>query len=210
MAVLFQTRSLRFGGFLDYPDLDIPADKITFLTGPSGSGKSTLFKLMNGVLSPDAGGIYYQGQDIAQMDTVALRRRLLLISQDVFLFDTTITENFRTFYDYRREPAISNAQIHEMLQLCCLDFPVAADVSKFSGGERQRLYMAIFLSFATETVLLDEPTSALDALTARQVLGNITAYCKKQGRQLLCISHDPVLADTFAENIIRLEGRGES
>lgn len=74
-----------------------------------------------------------------------------------------------------------------------------------SGGEKQRLYLAIFLSFRPEVLMLDEPTSALDETTARRVMGNILDYCRKEKITVIAVSHDKALTEKFAENILALE-----
>lgn len=78
-----------------------------------------------------------------------------------------------------------------------------------SGGERQRLYIAVFLSFGPDVLLLDEPTSALDHETAAAVLENLTGYCKKQKTELIIVSHDLRLIQSFSEHTLRLEKRNE-
>ncbi len=206
MSNLFATENLEFHHFLPYSDIRFPLDQVSFLTGQSGSGKSTLFRLLNGVYSPSRGRILYRGQDIAQLDTIALRRRVLLVPQNVFLFDVSVAENFRIFAQYRSEPAPSAQWMNQMLEICCFPNHLLDDVSKLSGGERQRVALAIFLSFAQDVLLLDEPTSALDAATAAALLQNVIQYCHQSCKQLICISHDYSLCERFAEHTVSLEG----
>jgi ABC-type proline/glycine betaine transport systems, ATPase components len=81
-----QTRGLAYGQ-ISYRDLDIEEGKATFISGPSGCGKSTLLRLFNKTLAPTAGTVLYRGQDMAQTDSIALRRDVLLAGQSVFLFE---------------------------------------------------------------------------------------------------------------------------
>ena len=73
MQTVFQTKNLAFLDVVHYPDILIEGGIATFLTGPSGSGKSTLLRLFNKTLSPSSGSILFFNQDIAMMETTALR-----------------------------------------------------------------------------------------------------------------------------------------
>ena len=203
MKELFRTLGLAVNG-IRYPDMTIYENKITFLTGPSGCGKSTLFRIFNGTLDPEEGTLFYRGQDIRGLDSLTHRREVSLVSQSVFLFPGTIRENFRQFYQFRELPEPGSDRIRFFLELCCLTADPDTDCTSFSGGEKQRVYLAIFLSFEPRVVLLDEPTSALDTATSRSLLKNLAEYIKKERTSLVLISHDPGLADEYAESRILL------
>lgn len=111
-----------FGGILEYPHVEIRDQGITFIQGASGAGKSTLLKLLNGSLSPERGAIYYRGEDIGKMDTILLRQQVILIGQNVYLFDKSIRENFEEYYAYRDLPAPDEETMRKYLRLCDADF----------------------------------------------------------------------------------------
>ncbi len=201
---LFQTQGLRFQDFLSYPDLVLPRDRATFLVGPSGVGKSTLLRLFNATLSPSAGRVLYNGRDVASMDTLALRREVSLVSQEPYLFDGTIWEKSLQYYGYR-ESACRKSTALELLNLMDLDFPLNSSVTTMSGGERQRVYLAIFLSFLPRVLMLDEPTSALDERTGELVISNLIGFCRKEGIQFLAISHNPQLVERYSQNTVPIE-----
>ena len=203
--ILFKANRLCFFETICFANIAIPAGRTTFVTGPSGTGKSTLLRLFNGVLSPTHGEIFYNGKNLKELDTIDLRQRVLLVSQAVFLFEGTIRDNFMAFYEHRELPAPSDDVIAEFLTVCCLPFAPDASCNNMSGGEKQRLYLAIFLSFRPEVLMLDEPTSALDETTARRVMGNILDYCRKEKITVIAVSHDKALTEKFAENILALE-----
>lgn len=203
---VIETRSLHFLDFLQYPDMQVPAEKTTFLTGPSGSGKTTLFRLFNGTLSPSGGSILYGGADIAQIDTLRLRREVLLVSQMVYLFPGTIAENFGAYYQYRGQTPPGTEEMRRCLDLCLADFSLDTEVQTMSGGERQRIYNALYLSFRPRVLMLDEPTSALDTGQAFEMMENLKTHCAAQGTTLLVISHDPSLVARLADHTISLQG----
>ena len=203
--LLFKAQQLCFHDQICFADLEIPTGKTTFVTGPSGAGKSTLLRLLNGVLSPTHGQLYYLGHDLETLDTIGLRKDVLLVSQAVFLFDGSIRDNFAAFYEHREKSLPSDETIKKFLSICCLPFGPDAITNTMSGGEKQRLYLAIFLSFHPAVLMLDEPTSALDSETANSVMGNIISYCHEEGITVIAVSHDKALTAKFSENILELE-----
>ena len=167
--------------------------------------KSTLLKLLNGVVSTDAGEILYSGAPIEDYDPVALRREVLLCGQSAFLFDGSVWENFVEYRKYREMPAISREEANTYLKICVAEFPLDAVCTTMSGGERQRVFTAVCLSLKPKVFLLDEPTSALDDGTAYQMMANLVVYCREQNITLVVISHSKALMGSFAEHTIFLE-----
>jgi putative ABC transport system ATP-binding protein len=204
--IILRTKNLSFNKMIDYKDIQIEKNKATFIVGKSGTGKSTLLRLFNGTLSPSNGSIYYSEKDISEIDTILLRQELLLISQTVYLFDTSIKENFKQYYGYRELGQPSDDEMKYFLDLCSVPFSLDSDCTIMSGGERQRVYIAIFLSFKPKVLMLDEPTSALDKQTGNEVIKNILDYCKNNEITVVAVSHDGNLTDKFAENIITIGG----
>lgn len=190
---------------INYPDIDIHEKKMTFVCGESGCGKSTMMKLFNATLSPATGRIMFHGTDITELNTIELRRKMLLVSQDVYLFAGTIRENFDAYYESRDEKSIDDEAIRAALSLSCVDFPLDTQCAILSGGERQRVFLAICLSFCPEVLLLDEPTSALDEKTARKLLSSMKEYGARHGITTVIICHDQTLVDMYADQIITLE-----
>lgn len=201
---LLVTENLSFMDFIRYPDMTIPVNAVTFLTGESGTGKSTLLRLFNNSLSPSSGTVYYRGTDILSIDPIAVRRSILLAGQAVFLFDDTIAANFAHFFSYRDETVPDPSFIMECLSICRADFSPEAQCATLSGGERQRVYLALFLAMESDILMLDEPTSALDGATGRQVMENICSFCRDRGRTLVMVSHDESLVNRFSDHTIVL------
>ncbi len=205
MGNIFTIEKLKFGGILEYPHMEINAGDITFIQGASGAGKSTLLKLLNASLSPEEGRILYMGKDIHEMDTIELRKEVILIGQNVYLFDETIRENFRKYYAYRDLSAPDDETITKYLKLGDADFRLDDSCVRMSGGERQRIYIAICISFLPKVIMMDEPTSALDAATASRLLDNLKDFCKENGIAMIVVSHDEKLSNTFADEVLTIE-----
>lgn len=188
----------------EYDDFSIDKNEIVFVVGKSGSGKSTLLKLINNTLQMKSGRIFYKDENILNIKPVELRRNIIMTSQENFLFDMTIRENFHEFYKLRDLEELTDEEIAKFLKITNFDVDVNLDVEKLSGGEKKRVFLAIALSLNPEVLLLDEPTSALDNKTAFDMMKNIVDYCKHNDITLVVVSHARQLVDEFADKIIDL------
>lgn len=188
----------------EYDDFTIDKNEVVFVVGKSGSGKSTLLKLINNTLQLKSGRIFYKDENILNIKPVELRRNIIMTSQENFLFDMTIRENFHEFYKLRDLEELTHEEIAKFLKITNFDVDVNLDVEKLSGGEKQRVFLAIALSLNPEVLLLDEPTSALDNKTAFDMMKNIVDYCKHNDITLVVVSHARQLVDEFADKIIDL------
>ena len=161
---MFKTKNLKFRDFLVYNDIHILGGKVNFIQGPSGSGKSTLLKLLNKTEAFLEGDILFKGKSIREYESISLRREVKLISQSTFLFPASIGENFALFHqycDYKKE--LTADVMREFLALTSAAFDLSTHCENLSGGEKQRVYIAICLSMEADIIMLDEPTSALDS-----------------------------------------------
>lgn len=188
----------------EYDDFAIDKNEVVFVVGKSGSGKSTLLKLINNTLQLKSGRIFYKDENILNIKPVELRRNIIMTSQENFLFDMTIRENFHEFYKLRDLEELTDEEITKFLKITNFDVDMNLNVEKLSGGEKQRVFLAIALSLDPEVLLLDEPTSALDNKTAFDMMKNIVDYCKHNDITLVVVSHARQLVDEFADKIIDL------
>lgn len=198
-------KNVVFQSIIKFPNIEISKGKTTFIHGPSGCGKSTLLRLINGTISPEKGAIFYNKKNIMDIDTIELRREILLIDQSVYLFAGSIEENFTKYYEYREDAVPSQNEMKKFLEICSADFPLNARCETMSGGERQRVYIAIFLSFMPKVVMLDEPTSALDNTTSERMMDNIRRFTAENDMTTIVVSHYLPLAEKYADAIITLK-----
>ena len=201
---LFTLNNVKFKDIIQYPDIEIPEKLTTFICGESGSGKSTLLKLLNGVLSSTDGEISYRGENINSYNPIALRRNVLLVGQTAHLFDKSIKENFNEYYSYRDMKVICEEKMKEYLDICSVDLPLDSMCSVLSGGELQRIFIAINLSYQPDVLMMDEPTSALDDKNANSLIENVKSYCKIKEITLIIISHDRDIIGKYADHTITL------
>ncbi|MBS5971661.1 MAG: ATP-binding cassette domain-containing protein [Finegoldia magna] len=188
----------------EYDDFSIDKNEVVFVVGKSGSGKSTLLKLINNTLQMKSGRIFYKDENILNIKPVELRKNIIMTSQENFLFDMTIRENFHEFYKLRDLEELTDEEITKFLKITNFDVDLNLNVEKLSGGEKQRVFLAIALSLDPEVLLLDEPTSALDNKTAFDMMKNIVNYCKHNDITLVVVTHARQLVDEFADKIIDL------
>jgi ATP-binding cassette subfamily B protein len=186
----------RYGGDrlnLDDVSMTIPAQSKVAFVGPSGCGKSTVLNLLMRFYDPDEGSVSFDGMDIRGIAQNSLRNQISMVSQDSFLYDTSIRENIRMgsrdASDAAVEEAAKVAEIHDIIEAMPegYDTLVGEGGSRLSGGQRQRVAIARAIIGDPALLVLDEATSALDpgtAMSIKQALARIT-----RGRTVIFVTH---------------------
>ena len=155
--------------------INFTGGKMTALVGHSGSGKSTLLNLIPRIYSPTSGSIYFDDQDISEVNLISLRDQISIVDQNTTLFDDTVLNNIK----YAR-PNASREEIYKAAELSmCIDFinnlengfetMIGENGTKLSGGEKQRLSIARAFLKNSKIILLDEATSSLDSETEEKI-----------------------------------------
>ncbi|MDC0515590.1 ABC transporter ATP-binding protein/permease, partial [Flavobacteriaceae bacterium] len=176
-------------------NLTIQKGKIIGIVGESGSGKSTLIDLLSGIISPNSGRIIVDGVDINLKNIQGWKDNISVVSQNIFLFDSTIENNI-TFNNTEGE--IDYEKLNQVCRIAELtDFidnqpngyqsKIGEKGVRISGGQKQRIAIARALYNRSEVLILDEATSALDENTERKVMKNIIDY--SQNLTLIIIAH---------------------
>ncbi len=166
--------------------------KTIALVGPSGSGKSTLLNCLDSYITPSSGTILFNDIPISKINNISLRNHISLVSQDPFLFNTSVFENLKyAKNDLTQEEAISALKLSNAQFILNLPNGIHTKVgeagSRFSGGERQRLSIARALIKNTPILLLDEATSALDTQSEKEVQKGLDSL--KKGRTCFIVTH---------------------
>ena len=175
-------------------NLSIQKGKWTGIIGKSGSGKSTLLDLITKLYRISDSQILIDGIDINKIDTFSIREKVTKVTQDIVLFPGTIEDNMKLI-----NSKITEQEIIEVLDFVELDdyinsLPkgIKTDVGEagklMSGGEKQRLSIAMGLIRGNKILLLDEVTSALDIKTEEKIVNNLKKLVN-DGYTIVSISH---------------------
>lgn len=159
--------------------LDISPGQHVGIVGRSGSGKSTLAHLLLGLYQPTSGRITYDGQDLAGLDTRAVRRQLGIVTQHPYVFGSSVRRNIAL-----TDPDLPLDEVIEAARVACVHDDIAAmplgyetplhdGGASLSGGQRQRIALARALVHRPAILLLDEATSELDTVTEQLVYRNL-------------------------------------
>ncbi len=173
--------------------LTINSGEIIGIVGRSGSGKSTLTRLVQRLYVPERGRVLIDGVDLAQADTVSLRRQIGVVLQENVLFNRSIRENIALV-----DPGATIEQIITVAKLAGAhefilelqdgyDTMVGEHGSTLSGGQRQRIAIARALMGNPRILIFDEATSALDYESERIIQDNMQAIC--HDRTVIIIAH---------------------
>jgi phospholipid/cholesterol/gamma-HCH transport system ATP-binding protein len=175
-AIEFKDVSLAFGErvILDRVSFAVRYGESKVVMGGSGTGKSTLLRLVLGLLKPDSGRIFLDGEDITDYNEeqmMGVRRKIGMVFQEGALFDSlTVYDNVA----YRlREQHLPESDIEpvvmRMLRFVDLEEAVGKMPNELSGGMRRRVGIARALVGNPKIILYDEPTAGLDPITARTI-----------------------------------------
>ncbi|HEY1096804.1 MAG TPA: ABC transporter ATP-binding protein [Alphaproteobacteria bacterium] len=189
----------------------IQAGKKTALVGPSGSGKSTLLQLLLRFYDVNQGRILIDGQDIRQVDISSLRQHLGFVSQDIFIFDDSVSANIAYGVQHAQEKEIQNAATqaaaHSFIQR--LENGYQTRLGEFgvrlSGGQKQRIAIARAILKNAPILLLDEATSALDTESEQLVTEALNHL--QAGRTTLVVAHRLTTIKDADEILVLQNGR---
>lgn len=183
--------------------------ELLVLLGGSGSGKTTTLKLINRMIEPSSGRILIDGQDVAHLDPVSLRRRIGYVIQGAGLFPhLTVAENIALVPSLLGWPAPRIARrVEELLELVQLPPDVYRSrwPASLSGGEQQRVGLARAIAAEPQLLLLDEPFGALDALTRESVRRQFLELRQRLALTAIMVTHDVTEALMSADRIAVLK-----
>ncbi len=151
------------------------------LLGPNGAGKTTVIEVIEGISQPDSGEILYRGKSRNQQyrEEIGIQLQHTELPQYLTVLETL--ETFRNLYKHM-------LSLDDLISWCRLEDIKNQDNSKISGGQRQRLLLAIALANDPELVFLDEPTTGLDP-QARRHLWDIVTRIKAENKTVVLTTH---------------------
>lgn len=180
--------------------LGLGRGQILALLGASGSGKTTLLNLVAGLLLPDSGRIFLDGEDVTNLPPE--RRGLAYVFQDHALWPhlTVLEHLLLVMKEPRKEEALA---LLERVGLLGLE---RRRPHQLSGGQKQRVALARALAARPRLLLLDEPYSALDPVLREELRLEVASLLRAEGVGALHVTHDPDEALAVADRVAVLEG----
>ena len=198
-------------GALKNVNLDVRAGQMIALVGPSGGGKTSLVNLLPRLYEPTSGRIFLDGIPISDLTLNSLRKQISLVSQDIVLFNDTISNNIACGLQGVSRASIKNAINQANLSDLVDSLPLGADTvigdrgMQLSGGQRQRIAIARAFLKDAPILILDEATSALDTDSERSIKATLSNL--RGGRTTFIIAHR--LETTIDADRILVIDRGE-
>lgn len=196
---------------LDNVSLKIEQGEKIAILGHTGSGKSTLIQHLNGLLKPDSGTIYYNGEDIfdTDYDRRNLRTKVGLVFQypEYQLFEVSVQEDVK--YGPRNmglPPLEVDLRSYEAIKMVGLSEELL-DVSPFelSGGQKRRAAIAGVIAMRPEVLILDEPAAGLDPVGKNEIFELLDTLHEKYHMTMILVSHSMEDSAAFADRILIMD-----
>ena len=212
---------------VDGASFDVEAGSLTGLIGPNGAGKSTTFNLITGAISPDAGQVYFNDEDVTGLSPHRVARKGLVRTFQIArqLADMTVLENVMLAPQHQSGESLWRSvlpfvrgRIHteeeelltrawDTLDFFDIDHLAHEDAGNLSGGQRKLLEFARALSTDPEMLLLDEPFAGVNPTLEKKLLRHIHDL-REQGYTFLIVEHDmDLIMDNCERVIVMHQGR---
>ena len=188
--------------------IDVYPGEWLAIIGHNGSGKSTLAKMMNGLLEPNAGSIYIDGQLLTEETVYEARRKVGMVFQnpDNQFVGTTVEDDIAFGLENIGMPREEMIQkINSSLEMVRMTPFKEKEPARLSGGQKQRVAIAGMIALAPKVVILDEATSMLDPQGRFEVISTIQKLHKEKGITVISITHDLEEA-ARADRVLLMEG----
>ena len=190
----------------NFPDIKLSDSQSLLILGKSGIGKTTLLHLLAGILSPDNGNIFINNINITsignkKLDAFRGRHIGIVFQNTIAVSSLTVYENLQARLYFsgisKQKEAIEN--ILEQLDLVSVK---NQNPNTLSTGQLQRLGIALGVIHKPDIILADEPTSSLDDENCELVIGLLKSQAKKSNSNLIIITHDQRIKNSFTNTIV--------
>ncbi len=191
-------------------DMQVADGELVAVQGPSGCGKTTLLNLLGGIDRPTAGRIEIDGENLVDMndaDLVRYRRDRAGFIFQFFNLVPTLTARENVELPMRlagRSETKREKRAGELLSLIGLEKRASHRPDELSGGEQQRIAIAVALANNPPLILADEPTGELDTKTGQEILQLFQALNRDLKKTIVVVTHDQRVA-SIAHRVLRIE-----
>src|SRR5258707_5420955 len=196
-------------------DLEVARGEMIAIVGASGSGKSTLLNILGGLDNPSAGRVTVAGHDLTRLNERQRTRYRGLIVGHVWqqsgrnlLADLTIADNVDLPQIFKGVSASRyKRRTRELLEIVGLGDMARKKPDQLSGGEQQRVALAVALANEPSLLLADEPTGELDSATTQEIISFMRRLNKELGVTILIVTHDVAVASIVDRTLAIRDGR---
>ena len=196
---------------LQIPHFNLFPRQILGIIGPNGSGKSTLIRIAAGILQPLRGSVLLQNKDMKKLKRRTIARNLGYLPQELISQYDYSVEELVSMGRYPHTRGIGSLDqsdleaVRRSHQLTDMEALSSRPLSRLSGGEKKRAFLASVLSQEPKALLLDEPTSALD-IHYQVRFFRLLKKLAKEGMGIAVVTHDINFASFFSNNLMLLKG----
>jgi len=190
-------------------NLVVNNNEVIGLTGQSGSGKSTLLRIAVDLMTPKAGEVYALGKSVKEWNPQELRRNVILVPQESYMFPNTVRDNLTWGLTIHGETIEDENLLGIMNEVRLTSISLDDDAQNLSGGEKQRVAIARALVMNPKALLLDEPTASLDSKATIAVEEVLDDLIESHQLGILIVTHNVEQAKRFASRIVDLQGGEE-
>ena len=189
--------------------LNILNNKLTVIAGPNGCGKSTLLKTISGIIKKTSGSIFIDNVDLSNISPLDRANRIAYLSQnrsvpDIAVKNLVLHGRFPYLSYPRRYRAEDREAVDMALERMGIESLRDTMVSELSGGERQKVYIAMALAQGSDYLLLDEPTTFLDISHQFQLLDLAKELCS-ENKSVVMVLHNLESALSIADSFILMD-----
>lgn len=196
-------------------ELEIKKGELVAIIGKSGSGKSTLLNMIGGLEKPTAGRLYVDGNDLFAMsekNLVLYRKNLVGFvwqnsGQNLLPYFTSLQNVEAPLYFDKMSQKERREKAMGLLKLIGIDHKADAYPAQMSGGEQQRVAIAVALAHSPKILLADEPTGAVDSKTSNMIQDIFRKINEELGITIIIVTHDLSLANKVSRVIMIADGK---
>lgn len=187
---------------------DIKKNKVLGLIGSNGSGKSTILKMINGLVAYDNGEIIYNNKNLDQMNDKELRemrKNVVYIFQDNNLLDgKNVFYHLSLIYKLNKKK-VNEDEINNILKFMNIEQLKNINCRNLSGGQKQKVAIAMALLQKPKVILCDEISSALDSNSEKEIFDLLIKLKKTTDISIVLISHNLSILKNFCDKVIIIE-----
>ena len=201
-SLTYSLRSVQkeYGGntVLNIAELNIESGELFTVVGPSGAGKSTLLRILNFLESPNAGDVKYHNNLYKLPIPIDTRRKIGMLFQRPELLAASVRENVA--YPLNLRSIKDDSRVDHVLEKLALKSMAQSNAANLSGGELQRVALAMVLVFKPKVLLLDEPTANLDPFHV-DLIEKTVQQQHDEGTTIVLVTHNIFQARRLADRI---------